>query len=1252
MNYGHYVLEEFGWPLVAAILTATCFLIISLLATGRRRASGLVALGMFISIVVHMLVASLFGLYVLNTPRSDGSGTESKVELSSSVPPMAESLLSQDMRAHFTATTKPDLRELSAKKEPQKDPILARAARLNMDLKHGPLPEPMQEKMEMVTASLAKEKITDALSRSEETIPDVNKAKLVALTPLKTAGETASVKPVPRELPRQTPQKLQRDPLAAPVNRMRNVAPKEAQRAWGRDAVEIASIPHGGRISEEMLHTQGSAGKVDALEVKAEQIRGDDATGRMDMNRTGEPARAMDVAHQGAATPDAPAASVRVRELKGAPDRAAKASLSDATPMIQNVRPRVDAAAQQGDSSRMRFPDEPVRMTDTQRTVAGPAGDAVAAEPVVDTQRELTAGRSGQTATMDEASLNTPKASISLQGRPGAGEPSRGSPSAGEAAPVGSDRPALHEQLLAIQGVIGTQPLVDVAGFAAAIQAVRMPSAMTAQRSTHDSFEGIASVTSGMAQDNVPDGNWGKVARHSVDFTTAGNDAAGAGERTPFDVPGARSQAVTLPAGDAHELASATASSAMMSMVDLGGAAAPEAAQASGHADEKGKSGGVPDGRRHEWATGKNQIVGNWGQPGDGAFSQRPDGGGVLSGTAGAHHSLADDAADLSVGGLSGTTAAHVDAAIIDYSGAVTGVGATVADILPGTVQEMVQTGTGSLAGGGSESQPARDSLSLKLEKADLGISRTGVQGARSQLSMPTVARGGDNTVSLADAEGLTAAQPRGMKGSGIGQDSVLPVKPGSAAGDEVRVVFGASGQELAAVGMDKGDRSTVSMSSKTTSEMTVAKAGGSFIPDGAPAGGGVMEFDSSSLSSSAGRPQARMDIDLNAGGGGQGGLSARPTGSDKGHEAPRLLISDELASVPKTVPEKALYRLRSPEKRKDIIRELGGSDKTEHAVEEALIWLAKAQSDDGRWDVDGFKTLSRCGGAGDRGDEDVALTGLSLLAYLGAGYTHVKGEHKESVRKALNWLVDGQKSDGNLQREGQMYGQAMATVALCESYSLTGDKRLLEPIEKAVDFILKAQNPGAGWRYEPRKDSDTSVTGWQVLALKSAMIAGIKISPQHFQWVEAWLDGVRRGKEGGLYAYMPGHGGTPTMTAEGWFCQLMMEEKTRLRGQSETIPYLMAHQPVWSPQDHTVNLYFWYYTTLALHMSGAPEFAAWNKALMKALLTGQVARGAAQGSWDPVCVLGERGGRVYTTATAALCLEVYYRYLPFYKQR
>lgn len=373
---------------------------------------------------------------------------------------------------------------------------------------------------------------------------------------------------------------------------------------------------------------------------------------------------------------------------------------------------------------------------------------------------------------------------------------------------------------------------------------------------------------------------------------------------------------------------------------------------------------------------------------------------------------------------------------------------------------------------------------------------------------------------------------------------------------------------------------------------------------------------------------------------------------ADTRGEEHKLLISVGVTHPLGPVSKKAIYKLRVPEKRRQFIEELGGSLETEEAVEQALKWLGKTQSDDGRWDVDGFKLLADCGGAGDRKDGDVAVTGLSLLAYLGAGYMHTEGEHKETVRKALDWLLAGQKGNGDLRRGGQMYGQAMATAALCEAYSMTRDKRLLPAAERAVKFIQDAQNPGAGWRYQPQEDNDTSVAGWQVLALKSAEIAGVKVPKRHYEWLGLWLDKVRKGEEGGLYSYKPGDPATHVMTAEGWFCQLFMSEDIKMRGVSESIDCIMKNLPQWAPDSGEVpHLYYWYYATLSLHLSGVQEFARWNEALSEALLKGRVKDGVAAGSWDPVCQLGTRGGRIYSTAMSTLCLEVYYRYLPFYKQ-
>jgi len=376
--------------------------------------------------------------------------------------------------------------------------------------------------------------------------------------------------------------------------------------------------------------------------------------------------------------------------------------------------------------------------------------------------------------------------------------------------------------------------------------------------------------------------------------------------------------------------------------------------------------------------------------------------------------------------------------------------------------------------------------------------------------------------------------------------------------------------------------------------------------------------------------------------------ISASPSGQ----VARRSFLSVGTTPNPEFVPEKAIYKMRKPEKRRQFIKELGGTVQTEEAVEQALAWLSRAQSDDGRWDIDGFKTLKECGGAGDLVNEDVGVTGLVLLAYLGAGYTHLDGAYQETVRKGLDWLLNCEKKDGDIRGAGQMYGQAMATTALCESYALTGDERLLAPTQRAVKFIVDSQTPESGWRYMSRNDSDTSVTGWQILALKSAQIAGFTVPDQTFRWMNLWLDKVRQGADGGLYSYKPGHVVTPVMTAEGAFCQLFMGEQANARAQAESVAFIMQNLPVWNPESRSVHIYYWYYATLTIYLSGAQEFKAWNSALTKALLQGRSTSGPAAGSWDPVCLLGFRGGRIYSTAVGALCLEVYYRFLPLYKQK
>jgi hypothetical protein len=168
-----------------------------------------------------------------------------------------------------------------------------------------------------------------------------------------------------------------------------------------------------------------------------------------------------------------------------------------------------------------------------------------------------------------------------------------------------------------------------------------------------------------------------------------------------------------------------------------------------------------------------------------------------------------------------------------------------------------------------------------------------------------------------------------------------------------------------------------------------------------------------------------------------------------------------------------------------------------------ALRWLARHQSPDGRWSSDGFGAACRkkdgtagCGGAGDAG-LDVGVTGLALLSFLGAGFNHVSDTRYDGIRfgdvvqKGQQWLVSQQGTDGCIagkETSKYMINHAIAALALCEAYGLITSDKLRDPATRAIGFIVQAQNSGQGWRYAERSgDSDTFVTGWCVMALKSA---------------------------------------------------------------------------------------------------------------------------------------------------------------------
>ncbi|MCE9524505.1 MAG: hypothetical protein K8R36_00455 [Planctomycetales bacterium] len=320
-----------------------------------------------------------------------------------------------------------------------------------------------------------------------------------------------------------------------------------------------------------------------------------------------------------------------------------------------------------------------------------------------------------------------------------------------------------------------------------------------------------------------------------------------------------------------------------------------------------------------------------------------------------------------------------------------------------------------------------------------------------------------------------------------------------------------------------------------------------------------------------------------------------------------------------------------------ETIDQLGGSGSTEHAIGTALDWLSRHQEPDGHWD-----TLKHGGTA----DYDTASTGLALLCYYGWGASHTAdGKFRGNVRKAIDWLVAQQKPDGSLDGPaGRMYCHGIASIALCEAYGASKDPALKAPAEKAIAFILAAQSPTkGGWRYTPKPgDADTSVTGWQYMALHSASMAGLEVPEAAFEKARRWFDFAGGGKFGGIYGYSGPEKGKPAMVATGMFCRQLDLVPPTDPESAEALK--MVPLNVRKP-----DFYYVYYATLALYQHQGPIWTEWNAQLKETLPLLQKKDGDEAGSWDTSGGHAAPGGRVVSTTMATLSLEVYYRLLPMY---
>ena len=331
---------------------------------------------------------------------------------------------------------------------------------------------------------------------------------------------------------------------------------------------------------------------------------------------------------------------------------------------------------------------------------------------------------------------------------------------------------------------------------------------------------------------------------------------------------------------------------------------------------------------------------------------------------------------------------------------------------------------------------------------------------------------------------------------------------------------------------------------------------------------------------------------------------------------------------------------------REALLAAYGGTAQTEEAVQLGLQWLARQQDmRSGLWSLTG--PYANGGGH----ENKLAATAMALLAFQGAGNTHRAGKYQRNVARGMEAMLRMQDDDGNFFQEGprnhRLYSQAMASIAICELYGMTKDPKLRAPAQKTVDYAARIQTTAlGGWRYDPRLDADTSVTGWFVMALQSGLMGGLIVPSPTLDAISRFLDKVT--KDGVTYAYQIGHEPTISMTAEALLCRQYLGWDRKDPRMLEGAQLLLQH-PIDYKADEDV--YYWYYATQMLHHMGGAEWHEWNRVMREVLPARQVREGPERGSWDPSGDRwGAHGGRLFTTCLSIYNLEVYYRHLPIYR--
>lgn len=306
----------------------------------------------------------------------------------------------------------------------------------------------------------------------------------------------------------------------------------------------------------------------------------------------------------------------------------------------------------------------------------------------------------------------------------------------------------------------------------------------------------------------------------------------------------------------------------------------------------------------------------------------------------------------------------------------------------------------------------------------------------------------------------------------------------------------------------------------------------------------------------------------------------------------------------------------------------------TKKAITKALAFIATKQNPDGSWSDAGYQ-------------HSTAITSFALLAYMSQGHLPGQGMYGPEVNKGAQFLIaSAREPDGLLigaRGGGQsMYSHGIATLTLSQLWGMTADDAIRPVLKRAVDLIIRSQNPQGGWRYNPTPaDADISVTVMQVMALRAAKNAGLHVPDQTLKKAIEYIESCRDAKTGG-YCYQPRAGGPEFARTAAGLCVLQLAGKYDSKEIPQAVAYLEKHSKSKS--------HFWYghyYASHAMHQVGGAFWDSWYAKLKEIVLPEQ----GQDGSWSGNNLDSHRVGPIYQTSIAVIALSVPAQYIPIFQR-